>query len=95
MSQRLFPLLAYSLPNTLLILYIYNTMSLPNFTAEDFAKWNTTSSCFRLPTSLIAKEAIKDVRVALIEAIGAERVVLSRLCRTTNTVLSLPLPLIK
>jgi hypothetical protein len=49
-------------------------MSLPNFTAEDFAKWNTTSSCFHLPPRLIAKDAIKDVRVALIEAIGAERV---------------------
>lgn len=49
-------------------------MSLHNFTAEDFAKWSTNSSCFRLPKRLIAKYAIKDVRVALIEAIGAERV---------------------
>ena len=45
-------------------------MSYPNFTAEDFAKWNQTSSCFRL----VGKDAIKDVRVDLIKAIGAERV---------------------
>jgi hypothetical protein len=49
-------------------------MSYPNFTAEDFAKWNETTSCFRLPKRLIGKDAVKDVRVALIEAIGAERV---------------------
>ena len=49
-------------------------MSSPAFTAEDFAKWNTTTSCFRLPKRLIGKDGIKEVRVALIEAIGADRV---------------------
>jgi hypothetical protein len=49
-------------------------MSSPTFTVEDFAKWNTTTSCFRLPKRLIGKDGIKEVRVALIEAIGAERV---------------------
>jgi hypothetical protein len=49
-------------------------MSSPNFTAEDFAKWNTTTSCFCLRKRLIGKDAVKDVRVALMEAIGAERV---------------------
>ena len=53
---------------------LYNNMSCPNFTADDFAKWNKTSSIFKIPARLIAKEAIKDVRVALIEAIGANRV---------------------
>jgi hypothetical protein len=48
-------------------------MSCPNFTAADFANWNTTTSCFRFAKRLIGKDAIKDVRVALIEAIGAER----------------------
>ena len=49
-------------------------MSYPNFTAEDFAKWNQTSSCFRLPKRLVGTAAVKDVRVDLIKAIGAERV---------------------
>ena len=49
-------------------------MSYPNFTGEDFAKWNQTSSCFRLPKRLVGKDAVKDVRVDLIKAIGAERV---------------------
>ena len=49
-------------------------MSYPNFTVEDFAKWNQTSSCFRLPKRLVGQDAVKDVKVALIKAIGAERV---------------------
>ena len=66
----------YREPNCVLHFYgdYTRTMSLPNFTAEDFAKWNTTSSCFRLPKHLIGIAAIKDVRVAIIEAIGDERV---------------------
>jgi hypothetical protein len=47
-------------------------MSSPTFTAEDFAKWNTTTSCFCLPKRLIGKDGMKEVRVALIEAIGAD-----------------------
>ncbi len=40
----------------------------------DFAKWNTTASCFRIPRKLIGKVPIKEVRVLLVKAIGEERV---------------------
>ncbi|CAB4008636.1 Hypothetical predicted protein [Paramuricea clavata] len=49
-------------------------MSSPNFTAADFAKWNQTSSCFRIPKRLIAKDSVSQVRVALIQAIGSAKV---------------------
>ena len=49
-------------------------MSSPNFTAADFTKWNQTSSCFRIPKQLIAKESISQVRVSLIQAIGSAKV---------------------
>ena len=49
-------------------------MSSPNFTAANFTKWNQTSSCFRIPKQLIAKESISQVRVSLIPAIGSAKV---------------------
>ena len=49
-------------------------MSHPPFTAADFAKWNSTTSCFRIPKHLVSKETVKQVRVALIQAFGALKV---------------------
>ncbi len=49
-------------------------MACPNFTPADFAKWNTTASCFRIPRKLIGQVPIKEVRVLLVKAIGEERV---------------------
>ena len=49
-------------------------MSHPPFTAADFAKWNSTTSCFRIPKRLVSKETVKQVRVALIQAFGASKV---------------------
>ena len=69
-------------------------MSYPNFTVE-MEKLNKTTSCFRLPKRLIGKDAIKDVRVALIKAIRAERVCAVQACLIINIELSFPLPPIK
>lgn len=44
-----------------------------SFTAADFAKWNATSSIFKIPKRLINKESIKQIRVALIQTIGEEK----------------------
>ncbi len=49
-------------------------MACPNFTPADFAKWNTTASCFRHPRKLIGQVPIKEVRVLLVKTIGEERV---------------------
>ncbi len=49
-------------------------MACPNFTPADFAKWNTTASCFRIPRKLIGQVPIKEVGVLLVKAIGEERV---------------------
>ena len=57
-----------------LFVHIHLIMSSPNFTAADFTKWNQTSSCFRIPKQLIAKESISQVRVSLIPAIGSAKV---------------------
>ena len=48
-------------------------MACPNFSEADFAKWNETASCFRIPKKLIGSDNIRQVRLALIAAIGAER----------------------
>jgi hypothetical protein len=44
------------------------------FTADDFAKWNQTSSSFRIPKKLIAKESLSQLRVSLIRAFGDDKV---------------------
>ncbi len=49
-------------------------MACPNFMPADFAKWNMTASCFRIPRKLIRQVPIKEVRVLLVKAIGEERV---------------------
>ena len=55
-------------------LFFVCRMSNPPFTAADFAKWNSTTSCFRIPKHLVSKESVKQVRVVLIQAFGASKV---------------------
>ncbi|CAB4013840.1 Hypothetical predicted protein [Paramuricea clavata] len=49
-------------------------MASRQFTKEDFAKWNTTTSVFHVPKRLVGKGKIPQLRADFVKAIGADRV---------------------